>query len=41
VPLTKKLSAEEAVEANEAVPNKEPVNDVAITDPVILNVLPL
>ena len=49
MPLTVKLSAEDAVDANDAVvallaqlevPNKEPVNDVAITLPVIVT-LPL
>jgi hypothetical protein len=34
VPRTKKSSAEEAVEANEAVPNNEPVNEVACNEPV-------
>ena len=36
MPRTKKLSAEDAVEANEAVPNKEPVNPpfIAVNEPV-------
>ena len=42
--MSEAFCADEAVsayKAYDAVPNNEPVNEVAITDPVILNVLPL